>query len=110
MKPYDTLKEFKVSIDVLKDNTLAEYIAERVYKSSKKPNLRDYVRVSKLCQTEQDVLRMLRILKRWVKCREEETYLIRMTNMRTLLLSNNKNLNEMSCTFLSNGCQSKNEK
>jgi hypothetical protein len=77
LKAYDSLEEFKrvskedgvaVSkeerLDVLKGNDLAEYIAEQVYASSDKPNIRDCVRLATLCQTEQDVLRLMRILKR----------------------------------------------
>lgn len=60
LKAYDTLEEFKqVTMDVLKKHPLAEYIAERVY-SSEKPNIRDCVGLASMCQTEQDVLRMLR--------------------------------------------------
>jgi hypothetical protein len=46
----------------LKGNDLTEYIAEQVYASSDKPNIRDCVRLATLCQTEQNVLRMMRIL------------------------------------------------
>ncbi len=64
MKAYDSLEEFKkITMDVLKKNDLAEYIAEHVYKSSKKPNIRECVRIGSMCRTEQDVLRMLRVLK-----------------------------------------------
>lgn len=64
LKAYETLEEFKkVTVDVLKDNPLAEYIAEQLYQSSKNPNVRDCVRISRLCQTEQDVLATLRVLK-----------------------------------------------
>lgn len=48
-----------MTLDVLKGNDLAEYIAERVYESSSNPNVRDCVRLSKLCQTEQDDLMTL---------------------------------------------------
>jgi len=59
-KAYESLKEFKeVTLDVLKGNDLAEYIAERVYEWSSNPNVRDCVRMSRLCQTEQDDLMTL---------------------------------------------------
>jgi hypothetical protein len=51
-------------MDVLKKHALAEYIAEQVYESSSKPNIRDCVRLASMCQTEQDVLRMRKVLKR----------------------------------------------
>jgi len=64
LKGYQTLEEFKkVTLDVLKNYPLAEYISEQVYQSSKNPNVRDCVRLSKLCQTEQDILATLRVLK-----------------------------------------------
>jgi len=64
LKGYQTLEEFKkVTLDVLKNYPLAEYISEQVYQSSKNPNVRDCVRLSKLCQTEQDVLATLKVLK-----------------------------------------------
>jgi MoxR-like ATPase len=63
MKGY-TIEEFrKVALDVLKDHPLAEYIVSEVYNSSKNPNIRDCVRVAKLAKTEQDVLRILRVVK-----------------------------------------------
>jgi MoxR-like ATPase len=65
LKAYDSLEEFKqVAMDVLKKHPLAEYIAQEVYTSSAKPNIRDCVRIASLCQTEQDVLKMLRVVKR----------------------------------------------
>ena len=64
MKPYESLEEFKkVTVDVLKKHDLAEYIAEQVYQSSNNPNIHDCVRIASMAKTEQDVLRMLRILK-----------------------------------------------
>jgi replication-associated recombination protein RarA len=64
LKAYASLEEFKrITIDVLKKHPLAEYIAEQIYESSTKPNIRDCVRLASLCQTEQDVLRMMRVLK-----------------------------------------------
>jgi hypothetical protein len=60
----DSLEEFKkITMDVLKRHPLAEYIAEQVYQSSSKPNVRDCVRMTSTTKTEQDVLRMLRISK-----------------------------------------------
>jgi len=54
LKAYDTFEAFKqVTMDVLKNHHLAEYIAETVYSSSVKPNFRDCMRISKLAQTEQ---------------------------------------------------------
>lgn len=65
MKPYESFEEFKnITVDVLKKHPLAEYIAEQVYQSSKNPNIRDCVRIPSVCKTEQDVLRVLRIVKR----------------------------------------------
>jgi len=65
LSSYDSLEEFKkVTMDVLKKYPLAEYIAEQVWSSSNTPNIRDCVRISKLAQTEQDVLRILRVVKR----------------------------------------------
>ncbi len=64
VRPYD-LEEFKkVTLDVLKKHPLAEYIAEEVWAASKskRPNVRDCVRLAYICKTEQDVLRTLRIL------------------------------------------------
>jgi hypothetical protein len=47
LKAYDTLEEFKqVAMDVLKKHPLAEYIAEQVYGSSGRPNIRDCVRIA----------------------------------------------------------------
>jgi MoxR-like ATPase len=64
LKGYQTLEEFKkIAMDVLKGNDLAEYISEQVYNSTPAPNMRDVVRLSKLCQTEQEVLSTLRCLK-----------------------------------------------
>jgi Holliday junction DNA helicase RuvB len=64
LKAYVSLEEFKqVTMDVLKRHPLAEFIAEQVYESSTKPNLRDCARLASMCQTEQDVLRMTRVLK-----------------------------------------------
>jgi len=63
LKAYQSFEEFRqVTLDVLKNHPLAEYIAETVYSSSDKPNIRDCVRISKLAQTEQDVLTTIRIL------------------------------------------------
>ena len=63
MKAYN-MEEFKrVTIDVLKGNDLAGYIAEQVFESSPNPNIRDCVRISQLCRTEQDVCRMMMVLK-----------------------------------------------
>jgi holliday junction DNA helicase RuvB len=65
LKAYDSLEEFKqVTIDVLKNHPLAEFIAEEVWSSSKNPNIRDCVRLASLCKTEQDVLRLLRVFKK----------------------------------------------
>jgi hypothetical protein len=62
---YDTLEEFKqVIMDVLKKHLLAEYIAEQVYGSSGMPNIRDCFRIATMSKTEQDVLRLLRVIKR----------------------------------------------
>jgi replication-associated recombination protein RarA len=64
LKAYDSLEEFKqVTMDVLKRHSLAEFIAVQVYESSAKPNIRDCVRLASMCQTEQDVLKMMRVLK-----------------------------------------------
>lgn len=64
LKAYDSLEEFKqVTLDVLKKHPLSEYVAEQVWLSSDKPNIRDCVRIASLCKTEQDVLRVLRILR-----------------------------------------------
>jgi ATP-dependent Lon protease len=58
-----TEEEFKsITHDILKDNPLAEYIAEQVW-STKNPNIRDCVRIASLAKTEQDVLRILRVVK-----------------------------------------------
>ena len=66
LKGYQTFEEFReVALDVLKDNPLAEYIITEVYNSSKAPNIRDCVRIGKgRAKTEQDVLRILRVVKR----------------------------------------------
>jgi Holliday junction DNA helicase RuvB len=62
MKPYQNLKEFKkVTMDVLK-HPLAEYIAKGVYQSSKNPNIRECVRIASMAKTEQEVLRIIRVL------------------------------------------------
>jgi replication-associated recombination protein RarA len=64
LKAYDSLEEFmQVTMDVLKKHPLTEFIAEQVYESSAKPNIRDCVRLASMCQTEQDVLKMMRVLK-----------------------------------------------
>jgi len=46
MKAYDMEEFERVTVDVLKGNDLAEYIAEQVFESSSSsnPNLRDCVR------------------------------------------------------------------
>src|SRR5215472_1951260 len=42
LKGYQTLEDFKkVTLDVLKDHSLANYIAERVFETSPDPNIRD---------------------------------------------------------------------
>jgi replication-associated recombination protein RarA len=65
LEAYQTLEEFKkVTLDVLKKYPLAGYIATEVYQSSTNPNIRDCVRISKLANTEQDVLRILRVIKK----------------------------------------------
>lgn len=64
LKAYDSFEEFKrVTLDVLKNHPLAEFIAQEVYTSATNPNIRDCVRLASLCQTEQDVLRMLKVLR-----------------------------------------------
>lgn len=64
LKAYDSLEEFRqVTMDVLKRHPLAEFIAVQVYESSAKPNIRDCVCLASMCQTEQDVLKMMRVLK-----------------------------------------------
>jgi MoxR-like ATPase len=63
MKTY-TEQEFKrITVELLKDNPLAEYIADNVYSSSVTPNIRDCERIAAMSKTEQDVLRILRTLK-----------------------------------------------
>jgi hypothetical protein len=42
-------------MDVLKKHPLAEYIAEQLYGSSGRPNMRDCVRIATMSKTEQDV-------------------------------------------------------
>jgi MoxR-like ATPase len=65
MKGYTSLEEFKqVTLDILKKQPLAEYITNEVWTNSKQPNIRDCVRIAAIAKTEQDVLRMLRVLKR----------------------------------------------
>ena len=64
VEPYKTLEAFKkVTLDVLKGHPLSEYIAEQVW-STANPNIRDCARLALLSQTEQDVLRIMRILKK----------------------------------------------
>ena len=64
LKGYRTLEEFKkITVDVLKGNDLAEYIAEQVYQSTPTPNIRDCVRIAQLSSCEQDVLSLLRMIK-----------------------------------------------
>jgi MoxR-like ATPase len=63
LKGYDTFEEFRqVTLDVC-HHPLAEYISEQVWSSSDNPNIRDCVRIASLCKTEQDVLRILRVVK-----------------------------------------------
>jgi MoxR-like ATPase len=62
MKPYSE-QEFKsVTLELLKDNPLAEYIAEQVWNTNN-PNIRECVRIGSLAKCEQDVLRYLRMVK-----------------------------------------------
>jgi MoxR-like ATPase len=62
MKGYNTLEEFTaVTMDVLKQHPLSQYIAEQVWVTSKQPNIRDCVRIAAIAKTEQDVLRILRM-------------------------------------------------
>jgi hypothetical protein len=64
LRAYRSLEQFKqITMDVLKRYPLAEFIAVQVYESSAKPNIRDCVRLASICQTEQEVLRMMRVLK-----------------------------------------------
>ncbi len=63
IKPY-TFEEFKrITLEVLHHNPLAEYIADQAWTSTNQPNLRDCVRIEALARTEQDVLRVLRVIK-----------------------------------------------
>ncbi|MFZ0514762.1 MAG: hypothetical protein WAM14_24375 [Candidatus Nitrosopolaris sp.] len=50
-------------MELLHNNPLAEYIAEQVWASSNQPNIQDCVRIGALARTEQDVLRVLRVIK-----------------------------------------------
>ena len=59
-----TFEEFKqITLEVLHDNPLAEYIADQIWTSSNHPNIRDCVRIGALARTEQDVLNVLRVVK-----------------------------------------------
>jgi MoxR-like ATPase len=68
LRGYNEEEFRKVALDVIKNHPLAEYIITEVYNSSisnnKEPNIRDCVRVAKLAQTEQDVFRILRMIKK----------------------------------------------
>lgn len=58
---YDKDQFINVAKDRLGNNPLAQYIAEEVW-NSKNPNIRDCVRIAAISETEQDVLRYLRVL------------------------------------------------
>lgn len=62
LKAYSLEEFMQITMNVSKNHPLAEYIAEQVYESSAKPSIRDCVRLASMCQTEQDVLRMMRVL------------------------------------------------
>jgi len=62
LKEYEKEEFRKVTMDVLKNHPLAEYIADQVWSTSN-PNIRDCVRLASLSKTEQDVLRIMRCLK-----------------------------------------------
>ena len=64
IEEYSKEEFISVTKDVLKQHPLAEYIAEQVWTSSKQPNIRDCVRVGNLAKTEQDVLRILKVVKK----------------------------------------------
>jgi hypothetical protein len=51
LKAYESLEFKRVTLDVLK-TPLAEYIAEQVWSTTPKPNVRDCVRLASLCQTD----------------------------------------------------------
>jgi hypothetical protein len=61
IQPY-SFEEFKrVTMDVVK-NPLSAYIADQVWNSSDRPNIRDCVRIATISKCEQDVLRALRLM------------------------------------------------
>jgi hypothetical protein len=60
---YDKEQFISVTKDRLGDNPLAEYIANEVWAASKQPSIRDCIRIAAVTNTQQDVLRALRILK-----------------------------------------------
>ncbi|MFZ0510636.1 MAG: AAA family ATPase [Candidatus Nitrosopolaris sp.] len=62
MKAYDEDQFKAVTLEVLHNHPLAEYIAEQVWQT-KNPNIRDCVRIAALARSEQDVLRILRTVK-----------------------------------------------
>ncbi len=58
----DSFQEFRnITVDACK-HPLAEYITERVYQT-KNPNIRDSERVALMVKSEQEVLRLRRILR-----------------------------------------------
>ena len=57
-----SFEEFKrVTMDVVK-HPLSAYIADQVWNSSDRPNIRDCVRIATISKCEQDVLRALRLM------------------------------------------------
>jgi hypothetical protein len=60
MRQYSKEEFIRITLELLHDNPLAEYIAEQVY-TREHPNIRDCVRIAALAATEQDVLRILRV-------------------------------------------------
>jgi holliday junction DNA helicase RuvB len=61
IQPY-SFEEFKrVTMDVVK-HPLSAYIADQVWNSSDRPNIRDCVRIATISKCEQDVLRALRLM------------------------------------------------
>jgi MoxR-like ATPase len=63
MKEYTREEFIETTVRKLKEYQLGRYIAEQVYEAKgPNANIRDCVRISALAKTEQDVLRILRIL------------------------------------------------
>ena len=64
MEPYSKEQFIETAIQRLKNHPLAQYIAEQVYEAKEaESNIRDCVRIAEMARTEQDVHRILHLIR-----------------------------------------------